>query len=606
MSLKKLSNITPAELKAKGVVSLADKPNAAASYGVGGLSPTALKLWFDQLSKLLADKINGIHDTLGGENAAEYIKLDLTGLDESNTAEEYSLKDLCESFKNGQFAAYLMLYAAASAQDKSSLQTIINNFASDISTTKEKAQNAAESAQSAANNTISTVVITYQESVSGTTPPTGEWGTVIPVVQEGNYLWTRVELVFAGGQVNTFYSVGKIGQKGNTGEQGIQGEKGDGLEIKKYYADTDEMNADFSNADIAVGDSVAIEGSLDLYVKGSTAFEYKGNLKGPSGNDGAQGIQGEPGAVYTPDLSADGDLSWSNNGGLTNPPTVNIKGPKGDAGQSTIVKTAAEWASDNTVLAAGQFGYDSTNNITKIGDGVTTWDKLAVFITEPIPTFADSDWATIAELSENGQAQAFFSVGDEKTISLTTGEQVTLVILGFNHDDLTSGGKAGMTIGMKNVLATNYRMNDTNTNVGGWDESEMRTSTMATLLSQLPSDLQGVIKQVNKKATAGDASTSITTSADKLWLLAEVEVDGTTEAGYADEGEQYEYWKTVKDGTVAADRIKYSSNGGGSALDWWLRSPFLGDRNYFWFINLLGYVGYFGHYSNGVSFGFCV
>ena len=61
MSLKKLTNITPAELKSKGVVSLADKPNAAASYGVGGLSPTALKLWFDQLSKLLADKINGHH-----------------------------------------------------------------------------------------------------------------------------------------------------------------------------------------------------------------------------------------------------------------------------------------------------------------------------------------------------------------------------------------------------------------------------------------------------------------------------------------------------------------------------------------------------------------
>ena len=99
---------------------------------------------------------------------------------------------------------------------------------------------------------------------------------------------------------------------------------------------------------------------------------------------------------------------------------------------------------------------------------------------------------------------------------------------------------------MKNLLATTYRMNATGTNAGGWDESEMRTSTMATLLSQLPSDLQGVIKQVNKKATAGSQSTSITTSADKLWLLAEVEVDGTTSAGYADEGEQYEYWKTLK------------------------------------------------------------
>ena len=607
MSLKKLSNITPAELKAKGVVSLADKPNAAASYGVGGLSPTALKLWFDQLSKLLADKINGIHDTLGGENAAEYIKLDLTGLDESNTAEEYSLKDLCESFKNGQFAAYLMLYAAASAQDKSSLQVIINNFAADISTTKEKAQNAAESAQSAANNTISTVVITYQESVSGTTPPTGEWGTVIPVVQEGNYLWTRVELVFAGGQSNTFYSVGKIGQKGNTGVQGIQGEKGDGLEIKKYYADTDEMNADFSNADIAVGDSVAIEGSLDLYVKGSTAFEYKGNLKGPSGNDGAQGIQGEPGAVYTPDLSADGDLSWSNNGGLTNPPTVNIKGPKGDAGQSTIVKTAAEWVSDNTVLGAGVFGFDSTNKITKIGDGTNAWANLNVFETMLTPTFADSDWATIAELSENGQAQTFFSVGDEKTISLTTGEQITLVILDFNHDDLTSGGKAGMTIGMKNLLATTYRMNISNTTEGGWDESEMRTSTMATLLSQLPSDLQGVIKQVDKKATAGSGSMSITTSADKLWLLAEVEVDGTTSAGYAKEGERYEYWKTVKDGTVAADRIKYLSNGSGNAAYWWTRSPRIENSGqYIRFANT-GSVSYDGAgYRYGVSFAFCI
>ena len=78
MSLKKLSNITPAELKSKGVVSLADKPNAAASYGVGGLSPTALKLWFDQLSKLLADKINAIQDALSGDQAAEYIKLILT------------------------------------------------------------------------------------------------------------------------------------------------------------------------------------------------------------------------------------------------------------------------------------------------------------------------------------------------------------------------------------------------------------------------------------------------------------------------------------------------------------------------------------------------
>lgn len=286
---------------------------------------------------------------------------------------------------------------------------------------------------------------------------------------------------------------------------------------------------------------------------------------------------------------------------------ANFKGDKGDTGTtSSIVKTAAEWESQNPVLGAGVFGYDSTNKIIKAGDGTTAWKTLPTLLSTDF-SFEKASWSDIAALSESGSADKYFSVGDEKTISLTTGEQVTLVILGFDHDDLTSGGKAGMTIGMKNLLATTYRMNATGTNAGGWDESEMRTSTMATLLSQLPSDLQGVIKQVNKKATAGSQSTSITTSADKLWLLAEVEVDGTTSAGYADEGEQYEYWKTVKDGTVAADRIKYLSNGSGSADLWWLRSPYVSNSSIFRCIYSTGSVYYnTANITRGVSFGFCV
>ena len=286
---------------------------------------------------------------------------------------------------------------------------------------------------------------------------------------------------------------------------------------------------------------------------------------------------------------------------------ANFKGDKGDTGTtSSIVKTAAEWESQNPVLGAGVFGYDSTNKIIKAGDGTTAWKTLPTLLSTDF-SFEKASWSDIAALSESGSADKYFSVGDEKTISLTTGEQVTLVILGFDHDDLTSGGKAGMTIGMKNLLATTYRMNATGTNAGGWDESEMRTSTMATLLSQLPSDLQGVIKQVNKKATAGSQSTSITTSADKLWLLAEVEVDGTTSAGYADEGEQYEYWKTVKDGTVAADRIKYLSNGSGSAHGWWLRSPSVSLSTSFRYFYSTGSVSVnSANGTRGVSFGFCV
>ena len=286
---------------------------------------------------------------------------------------------------------------------------------------------------------------------------------------------------------------------------------------------------------------------------------------------------------------------------------ANFKGDKGDTGTtSSIVKTAAEWESQNPVLGAGVFGFDSTNKIIKAGDGTTAWKTLPTLLSTDF-SFEKASWSDIAALSESGSADKYFSVGDEKTISLMTGDQVTLVILGFDHDDLTGGGKAGMSIGMKNLLATKYRMNATATNEGGWDESEMRTSTMATLLSQLPSDLQSVIKQVNKKATAGGESTSITTSADKLWLFAEVEIDGTTSAGYADEGEQYEYWKTVKDGTVAADRKKYLSNGSGSAGIWWLRSPRVSNSNYFRCITSTGGVNYYGaNNTYGVSFGFCV
>lgn len=287
--------------------------------------------------------------------------------------------------------------------------------------------------------------------------------------------------------------------------------------------------------------------------------------------------------------------------------SANFKGDKGDTGTtSSIVKTAAEWESQNPVLGAGVFGFDSTNKIIKAGDGVTPWKTLPTLLSTDF-SFGKASWSDIAALSESGSADKYFSVGDEKTISLTTGEQVTLVILGFDHDNLTGGGKAGMSIGMKNLLATKYRMNATATNEGGWDESEMRTSTMATLLSQFPSDLQSVIKQVNKKATAGGASTSITTSADKLWLFAEVEIDGTTSAGYADEGEQYEYWKTVKDGTVADDRKKYLSNGSGSADIWWLRSPYVSSSFDFRCIFSTGSVSnYYAYITYGVSFGFCV
>lgn len=40
--------------------------------------------------------------------------------------------------------------------------------------------------------------------------------------------------------------------------------------------------------------------------------------------------------------------------------------------------SASNWATNNPILMAGEFGYDSTNGIVKIGDGTTHWNSLPV------------------------------------------------------------------------------------------------------------------------------------------------------------------------------------------------------------------------------------
>jgi len=41
--------------------------------------------------------------------------------------------------------------------------------------------------------------------------------------------------------------------------------------------------------------------------------------------------------------------------------------------------TAANWEATNPILKSGEFGYDTTNKMFKIGDGVSTWLTLLFF-----------------------------------------------------------------------------------------------------------------------------------------------------------------------------------------------------------------------------------
>lgn len=54
--------------------------------------------------------------------------------------------------------------------------------------------------------------------------------------------------------------------------------------------------------------------------------------EGQKGNPGNDGEKGDPGAVFTPSVSDEGIISWTNDGGLPNPSPQNIRGPQGQNG----------------------------------------------------------------------------------------------------------------------------------------------------------------------------------------------------------------------------------------------------------------------------------
>ena len=251
-----------------------------------------------------------------------------------------------------------------------------------------------------------------------------------------------------------------------------------------------------------------------------------------------------------------------------------------------------------TITASGTY----TVTATKSGE---TTDPVSVAITTSGQTYSveclffnsvlsKNTWAQIAKASAAGKASQLWSVGDTKDI--TVGSET----LGFNHDDLASGGKAGITFGLKNLMASTRAMNSSNTNVNGFTGSAMYSWLQNTLLPTLPSDLQAVLKSVNKKTSAGNASSTININAMKLFLFSEIEIFGSTTYSAAGEGSQYSYFAT------AANRIKYLSNGSGSAGWWWERSPIGSSSSGFCGVGS-GYAdSYYAGIAYGVCFGFCV
>ena len=140
-------------------------------------------------------------------------------------------------------------------------------------------------------------------------------------------------------------------------------------------------------------------------------------------------------------------------------------------------------------------------------------------------------------------------------------------------------------------------MNSTSTNNGGWTSCDMRQTHLPAILSQMPTEVQNGIREVNKLTSAGNQSATINTTADKLFLLSEIEIFGSVSYSKSGEGTQYDYYK------AGNSKVKKFN---GSVNLWWERSPHGSNSAAFCRVNGNGDASYgTASGARGVAFGFC-
>ena len=207
---------------------------------------------------------------------------------------------------------------------------------------------------------------------------------------------------------------------------------------------------------------------------------------------------------------------------------------------------------------------DGTNETSLIVNITGQYQNESVSLCYYSNILSENTWEQISTASEAGAAANYWNIGDTIDVNVD-GETLTFAIMGFNHDDKADGsGKAGITFGMKNLMSTKRAMNSSNTNSGGFTGSAMYSYLQDTLLPAMPSDLQMILKSVNKLTSAGQGSSTINTDSMKLFLFSEAEVFGTKKYSAGNEGTQYSYFE------IAADTDDYLQ---GNGVPWFLRSP---------------------------------
>ena len=221
----------------------------------------------------------------------------------------------------------------------------------------------------------------------------------------------------------------------------------------------------------------------------------------------------------------------------------------------------------------------------------------------------DCPWEYIRWASDAGIADLLWSVGDRKAVQTSewgapgsyavSAGVYYCYILGFDHNSEKEGtnrihfefGFTALSGGTHIAFCGNdyalswgsssnpfyIRMNASNTNIGGWASSLMRTGTLngtnRSFATAVPSDLKAVLKTVTKYTDnvgggSGSVESNITATKDTFFLLNSMELRGeglmnNYEKNYT---AQYQYYKNGN------AKEKYKSNDNGTLATCFSRS----------------------------------
>ncbi len=239
-------------------------------------------------------------------------------------------------------------------------------------------------------------------------------------------------------------------------------------------------------------------------------------------------------------------------------------------------------------------------------DGGTSNPGYFTDIADKPSTFPTDSWATIVA-SVKANNKRGYKVGDTKTVDLGTYGTHTLRIANTSTPSECSRTgfsqtACGFVLEFADII-TNHKMNDTDTNVGGWPATSMRTFVNNNIYNAIPSEIKNAIIDTTVVSGHGPNDTANFTSTDKLYLLSPKEIYtdySATNDTAINLTRALDYYTSI--GVTTSSYSGAIKKNGTSAAWWWLRAAYSNITNFFLDVSTSGsWIGSGASASDGVA-----